>query len=99
MTSNPESGLPAMIRAERSKRGTDLFREKLRLLPGREVAALVDLVEVDQVAIGAPGPCLRGPIHILRKDRDRHRERDLGGLLRGRNDDAAPSGVLPVQPR
>jgi hypothetical protein len=31
----------------------EFLREKLRLLPRGEVSALVDLVEVDQVAIGA----------------------------------------------
>jgi len=41
--------------------------ENNRLFPGREVSARVDLVEVDQVAIGAPGPCLRGPIAFPRK--------------------------------
>jgi hypothetical protein len=50
------------------------------------VPALVDLVEVDQVVIGAPGPCLWGSIDVIGKDCDRHRQRDLVGLLRGRND-------------
>ena len=45
--------------AERSESGAKLRGEKLRLLPGGEVPALVDLVEINQVAIGAPGPCLR----------------------------------------
>ena len=67
---------------QRPERGAELGGEELRLLPRGEVAAFVDLVEVDQVAIGAPGPCLRGAIALPRKDRDGHRERDLGGLLR-----------------
>jgi Carbon-nitrogen hydrolase len=49
---------------------------------GREVPALVDLVEVDQVAMSAPGPCFRGSIDLLRKYRDGHRERNLVGLLK-----------------
>src|SRR5882672_10344679 len=84
--------------AEWSERGPELGTEELGFLPRREVPALVDLVEVDQVAIGAPGPGLRGSIDVLRKYRDGHRQRDLGGLLRARTDHAAPRAVLPVQP-
>ena len=87
-----------LLLAERSERRADLLREELRLLPRREVPALVDLVEVDQVAIGPPGPRLRGSIDLVRKDRDGHRERDLGRFLRGREQHALAAG-LPVQPR
>src|SRR5262249_25807573 len=62
------------------ERRTQLRREQLRLLPRREVTALVDLVEVDQVLVGTPGPCLRRSIDVLREDRDGYRQRDLGGL-------------------
>jgi hypothetical protein len=34
--------------AERSKRGTDLFREKLWLLPGREVPSFGEPVVIDE---------------------------------------------------
>src|ERR1700751_4835914 len=85
--------------AERSKRRSEFLTEELRLLPRREVAALVHLVEVDQVAIRAPRPCLRGTIDVLGKHRDGDRQRDLAGLLRGRNDDTASRAVLPVQSR
>ena len=61
--------------------------------------ALVDLVEVDEVAIGAPGPGLRGSVDLAGKHRDGDRERDLGGLLRGRSARTALSAVLPVEPR
>src|SRR5712675_1177755 len=54
-------------------------------------------MEVDQVPIGAPGPCLGGSIDILRKYGDGHRERNLGGLLRGGTENV-PAAVLPVQP-
>src|SRR5262245_41685939 len=70
--------------AKRSERRSELGTEELRLFPRGEVSALVDLVEVDQVAMGVPGPCLRGSIDLLRKYRDGHWERDLRGLLRGR---------------
>src|SRR4029077_6423419 len=73
---------------QRPERGSELRAEKLWLFPGREVTALID-VEIDQVPIGVPGPCLRGSIDLLRKYRDGHRERDLGGLLRDRGQDVA----------
>jgi hypothetical protein len=46
------------------ERGAEFFREKLRLFPGREVPALVDLVEIDEVAIGALGPALRRTVDL-----------------------------------
>src|SRR5258708_5878167 len=83
---------------ERPESGAKLRGAQFGLLPRCEVPALVDLVEVGQVGIRAPGPCLRGPIDVLRKYRDCHRQRDLGRLLRGRGNDAASCAVLPVQP-
>src|SRR5206468_8281884 len=74
-------------------------RKELGLLPRSEVSAPVDLVEVGKVAIGAPSPGLRGAIDVLGKYCDGYRQRDLAGLLRGGNDDAASCAVLPVQPR
>ena len=46
--------------AKRSESCAKLRREKLRLLPGGEVPALVDLVEVDEVGVGAArsNPCV-----------------------------------------
>ena len=87
-----------MCLPKRYERGTELGRKEFGLLPRREVPALVDLMEVDEVAIGAPGPCLGGAIDVLREYRDGDRERDLAGPLRCRNDDAASCAVLPVQP-
>ena len=55
--------------AKRSESGAKLRGEKLRLLPGGEVPALVDLVEINQIAIGAAGPCLGRSIHVPRKYR------------------------------
>src|SRR5713226_10778638 len=63
--------------AERSERLSELGTKEFGFFPGGEVTALVDLVEVYQVAIGAPGPCLRGLIILVRKNRDGHRERDF----------------------
>src|SRR5262245_22212228 len=84
--------------AEWPERGAKLGTEELRLFPGGEVSAFVDFVEVDQVAIGAPGPRFRGSVDLVRKNRDGHRERDLDGLLRSRKDNAL-SAVLPIQTR
>jgi hypothetical protein len=72
--------------AQRLERGPELGAEQLRLFPRCEVSALVDLVEVGQVAIGAAGPGLRCPIDVLRKDCNGDRERDFAGLLCGRNE-------------
>ena len=82
--------------AERSESGAKLRREKLRLLPGGEVTALVDLVEINQVAIGAAGPCLGRSIDVPRKYRYCDRERDLAGLLCSRDNDTPSSAVLPI---
>src|SRR5258705_4343411 len=84
--------------AQRPECCPKLGAEELRLLPRGEVPALVDLVEVDQVGIGAPGPRLRGSIDVLRKDGDGRGERDLCRLLRSRTG-RATSVVLPIQPR
>ena len=83
--------------AKRSECSPQLRAEKLRLFPGREMSAFVDLMEVDEIAIGAPRPCLRSSIDIIWKYRDCDRERDVAGLLRSRNNDAASRAVLPVQ--
>src|SRR5882762_5603530 len=84
--------------AERSKRGTDLLSEKLRLLPRREVSAFFDFVKVDQVWVGAARPCLRGSVNLVREQRNAHRELDVRRLLRGRRKDAS-CAVFPIYPR
>src|SRR5689334_25119269 len=92
---------PQKVR-DRSAQGPDLdpqfLREQLRLFPRREVAALVDLMKIDQVGIGAAGPCLGRSIALLREHGDRYGKRDPIGLLRGR-DRWASAFVLPVNPR
>src|SRR6266849_6402229 len=45
-----------------------------------EVPALVDLVEVDQAAIRAPGPCLRGSIYTSAKREGENRKNKLAQL-------------------
>ena len=69
--------------AQRAERCPDLWREELRLLPGGEVAALVDLVEVGEVGVGLLDPAARGPEDLAGErgeaDRDRDRRRSLAG--------------------
>src|SRR5580704_7486037 len=72
---------------QRPERCSELGTEKFRLLPRREVSALVDFVEVGQVGKGAPGPSFGGAIDLLRKYRDGHGKRYLGGLQRHRGQD------------
>src|SRR3954471_20101320 len=78
--------------AERSERGTNLSREKLRLLPRGEVAALVDLVVVDEFGIRPLGPTPRGLILLARKDSHRHRYGDPLGVEKA-------TLVFPIQTR
>src|SRR5262249_9662573 len=88
----------ALLSPERLEGRAELGSEELRLLPGREMSAPVDLVAVYQVAIGALGPALRRPVDVPGKDRDGDRQRDLPALLRGRARRAL-SAVLPVEAR
>lgn len=50
---------------QRPERGSEVRAGRLRLFPGREMSAPVDLVEVDQVAIGVSGSCLQGSTNLL----------------------------------
>src|SRR6185369_3994428 len=59
---------------------------KRGLLPRRKVPALVLLLEVDKVGIGALGPAPRGLKHLVRKGAERDRDGDVfrgkeGGLV------------------
>src|SRR5262249_47031017 len=57
-----------------------------------------DLVEVDELAIGAPGPRFRWSVDVFWKYRDGYRKRDVPRLL-SRGNERTLSGVLPVRPR
>src|SRR3954470_22134808 len=56
--------------AERPERRADLGAEQLRLIPRCEVAALVDLMEVDEVAIGTLYPASWRTPSLAGKDRE-----------------------------
>ena len=58
--------------------------EELRLLPGGEVTALVDLVEVGDVGVGVLDPAARGPPDLAGEGGEADRERDLRRSLAGR---------------
>src|SRR5262245_45972046 len=66
---------------QRSESGTELVREQFGLFPCREMSALVDFVEVDQVVVGTPCPCFWCPVDVLWKDRNGHGHRNVRGLL------------------
>src|SRR5262245_52306067 len=69
--------------AKRPERGSHLAREELGLLPGGEVTALVDLVEVGDVRVRALDPAARRLPELARERREadgkRHRRRRLAG--------------------
>ena len=43
------------------------FGEKLRVFKGREMAAFLNLIVVDQVGVGLFRPLSRSPIHLVRE--------------------------------
>src|SRR6476660_6303882 len=76
---------------QRPERRPDLRRQGLRLLPGCDMAALVHLVVVDELGVGAFGPAQRGRIQLVREDRDADRYLDALGVEEGQL-------ALPVEP-
>src|SRR3954470_4512241 len=81
----------ALLLAQRPEGGAKLFGEQLRLLPGREVAAAIEPVVVDEVVrIGALGPAARSLVELVGEDADGERDRDVLGIEEVRL-------VLPIQ--
>src|SRR5215218_6919181 len=74
------------------ERRTDFLREQLRLLPGGEVSAPVDLVEVDEVGVRQLRPATRCLVLLARKDRDGNWDFDALCV-------EEPAPVLPVEAR
>jgi hypothetical protein len=58
----------------------DLVSKEFRLLPRREVTALIDLVPVDEVVEVLYGQATRRTVDLAGKDRHGHRNRDLHGV-------------------
>src|SRR5262245_20860249 len=65
--------------------GPELLAEELRLLPGGEVPAPVDLVEVGEVGVDLLGPAPRRPEDLAGEHREADRERDRGRYLARRS--------------
>src|SRR5271170_501888 len=78
------------LSAQRPQARADLFGEDLRLFPGREVAAPVGLVVVDEVVIGPLGPAPRGLVALAGKGADGRRDRHIDRVVEG-------DLVFPVQ--
>jgi hypothetical protein len=79
--------------AQWSERCAHLCGEELRLFPRREVTALIDFVEVGQIAVGALGPASWRLIDLAGKGRYGNWNRDLRRLL-VHGIEAAPGGVV-----
>src|SRR3954469_12717611 len=77
---------------QRSEGGAHFRGEQCGLLPGGEVAALVEAVVVHQLRIGLLGPAARRGVDLVREDADGDRDPDVLGLEEHQL-------VLPVQPR
>src|SRR5438128_12171476 len=70
--------MPTSVRgSQRPEGGTNLGGEEFRLLPGREVVALVDFVEVDEVGVGLLGPTPLRLIELSKEDAQGSRKRDV----------------------
>ena len=76
--------------------GPYFLAEELRLLPGREVSALVDLVEVDDVRVTRLDPAARRPPDLARERREAERDRRGWQELTARGWGVGPVG-LPVR--
>ena len=91
-----DHGFRRSMSAHGAERSPHLRGEEFGLLPGGEVAALVDLVEVREAGVGGLGPAARGSPDLAgeRREADRHGRgrRGLAGRLR-----AGPR-VIPVVP-
>src|SRR5438105_14450594 len=67
--------------AEGSEASPDFFREGLRLLPGGKVAALFELVVMNELGVGALRPALRSLVELFGKRADGDRN---GNMLRSK---------------
>src|SRR4051812_21867065 len=65
--------------AEGSESGPNFLREELRLFPRGKMTALVELVVVNELGIGALGPASRRLIELIGKGADGDRNRNVLG--------------------
>src|SRR5918995_5619427 len=83
---------------QRGECGSHLLSEELGLFPCREVAALVDLVEVADVGVDRIDPAARGPPDLAGERGEPDLNRDLRRSLPGRLGCRQSSSILPVRP-
>src|SRR5688572_6087551 len=86
------------ISAKRPERRPDLLREESRLLPGGEVAAPVDLVEVGEAGVDCLNPAARGSPDLAGERREADGNRDRRRSLAGRTGCGLSLSELPVPP-
>src|SRR5258708_29373736 len=67
----------SVLRSQRSERRPHLAREDLRLLPRREVAALVELVVMDEFGKRPLCPTARGLVDLIWKGAHGDRDGDV----------------------
>src|SRR4029077_2493022 len=88
---------PSVARLAQCLEGrAQLLAEALRLFPGGEVAAPVDLVEVGDVRVALLDPASRGSPDLTGESGETHRERDWRRHLPGRA--GRRLSALPVLP-
>src|SRR2546430_4367896 len=63
--------------AEGSEASPDFFREGLRLFPGRKVTALIELVVMNELGIGALRPAPRSLVEFFGKRADGDRNSNM----------------------
>src|ERR671914_2400018 len=90
--------IPPFPCAKGPERRSDLGGEELRLLPGGEVAAPVDLVEVGEVGVDRLDPAARGSPDLAGERREADRNRDRRRSLAGRTGCGQELSELPVPP-
>jgi hypothetical protein len=84
--------------AQRAECSPHLDGEELRLLPGGEVAAPVDLVEVREVRVDRLDPAARGSPDLAGERREADRNRDRRRSLAGRTGYGLGPSKFPVPP-
>src|ERR687897_752456 len=84
--------------AQRPEGGPQLGGEELRLLPGGEVAAPVDLVEVSEAGVDRLDPAARGSPDLAGERREADGNRDRRRSLAGRKGCGLGPSELPVRP-
>src|SRR5262245_6962307 len=97
LTTESRSSPTGAVRAQRPERRPHFRGEELRLLPGGEVPAPVDLVVVGDARVHRLDPTARGSPDLARERREADRNRDGRRSLRGRRRGQELS-ELPVPP-